>query len=127
MNRSMNRQLTRETLQKLLQVDEIESVSLEHLRKLLINEAGIKDYIPDGICQLDPRNGDRIVYNSARAQRPHDNRPVDSGSSPEVLDRECLICEGKTTGVVDVADLSQGEGSPILACGGGDDALDTLA
>lgn len=108
MNRSMNRQLTRETLQKLLQVVEIESVSLEHLRKLLFNEAGIKDYIPDGICQLDPRNGDRIVYNSARAQRPHDNRPVASGSSPEVLDRECLICEGKTTGVVDVADLSQG-------------------
>jgi galactose-1-phosphate uridylyltransferase len=108
MKRSLNRQLTHETLRELLQVVEIESVSLEHLRELFYKENEIKNYFPDGICQLDPRNGDRIVYNSARAHRPHDNLPVDPEPPSELSDRECLICAGKTTGVVDVADLSQG-------------------
>ncbi len=108
MTKTSNQQLTRQKLQHLLQAVEIESVSPEHLRQLFLNEEGIKDYIPDGICQIDPRNGERIVYNSARARRPHDNHPIDSEPSDGLLDRECVICAGNTTGVVDMADLSQG-------------------
>ncbi len=104
----MNRQLSRQALDKLLQAADIESLSSEQLRQLFTGEDGIKNYIPDGLCQFDPRNGDRIVFNSSRARRPHDNRPEDLDASIESSDRGCVICEGSTTGVVDVAELSQG-------------------
>jgi galactose-1-phosphate uridylyltransferase len=65
----------------------------------------IDDYLPDGICRVDPRNGDRILYHSSRGRRPHDNVPEREGEIPE---RACAICEGRTTGVIDVADLSEG-------------------
>jgi len=65
----------------------------------------IDDYLPDGIYRVDPRNGDRILYHSSRSRRPHDNVPEGGGEIPE---RACAICEGRTTGVVDVADLSEG-------------------
>lgn len=27
-------------------------------------------FLPDSVCQIDPRNGELIVYNSTRARRP---------------------------------------------------------
>ena len=65
----------------------------------------IDEYLPDGICRVDPRNGNRILYHSSRGRRPHDNVPEGGSDIPE---RPCAICEGRTTGVIDVADLSEG-------------------
>lgn len=65
----------------------------------------IDEYLPDGVYRVDPRNGDRILYHSSRGRRPHDNVPERSDDIPE---RPCAICEGRTTGVVDVAELSEG-------------------
>jgi UDPglucose--hexose-1-phosphate uridylyltransferase len=104
----MNKQLTRETLETILQSQNIETLSIKRLRQLVLDEAGIEQFAPDGICQIDPRTGDRIIYNSARACRPHDNRSDVSEITTRGADKECVICEGKTTGVVDVADLSEG-------------------
>jgi galactose-1-phosphate uridylyltransferase len=101
----MVQQLTREILTKILQAENIEQLSAAQLVQLFQEEKGLVDFIPDGICQIDPRNGERIIYNSARARRPHDNRPVDSQSSGE---KPCVVCQGKTTGVVDVANLGEG-------------------
>ena len=65
----------------------------------------IDGYLPDGLFRVDPRNGDRILYHSSRGRRPHDNRPQ---ATRKVSERSCSICEGRTTGVIDVADLSEG-------------------
>ena len=102
----MNRQLDRETLTNILQAEDIEGLSFPELVRLFQEEKDLSNFLPDGMYQVDPRNGDRIIFNSSRARRPHDNRPPQS--SPMDSGRQCVICQGRTTGVIDVADLSQG-------------------
>jgi hypothetical protein len=99
----LTRQLERQALDEILQARDVETLSVGELAALTREE--IADYLPDGICRVDPRNGDRILYHSSRGSRPHDNVPESEGEIPE---RECIICQGDTTGVIDVADLSQG-------------------
>lgn len=102
----MSKQLDRRSIQALIEAEDIDDLSLAELESLYRNEEGIRDFLPDGIYETDPRNGDRIVFNSARARRPHDNRPVTVHEEPP--DRSCLICQGRTTGIVDLAPLSEG-------------------
>jgi glycosyltransferase involved in cell wall biosynthesis/galactose-1-phosphate uridylyltransferase len=105
----VEQQLTRATLQQILQIEDVTQLSTAKLGQLFKEEEQLSKFKPDGICQIDPRNGERIIYNSARARRPHDNRPGESETeetaSPE---KACVVCQGKTTGVVDVAELGEG-------------------
>jgi len=98
----MTQQLDRSTLANILRSDDVETLSFPDLVKLFREE--VDDFLPDGVYQIDPRNGDRVVYHSRRSRRPHDNAP----SPSEIPERECAICRGNTTGVIDVADLSEG-------------------
>ncbi len=100
----MTQQLDRSALADLLQAEDVETLSFHELVRLFRDE--ITDFLPDGVYQVDPRNGDRILYHSSRARRPHDNAP--SPPESEMPERECVICRGDTTGVIDVADLSEG-------------------
>jgi galactose-1-phosphate uridylyltransferase len=101
---AMSQQIDREALAQNLQAQDIGTLSLSELLRLFKEE--ITDSLPDGVCQIDPRNGDRILFCSSRARRPHDNLPASpTGSEAEQV---CLICQGNTTGVIDVADLSEG-------------------
>jgi galactose-1-phosphate uridylyltransferase len=102
----MKKQLSKERLSNLLQADKIEDLTLEQIEQFFLEETDIAAFAPDGICQTDPRSGDRIVYNSARARRPHDNR----SAAPKQGDSEkkCLICQGKTTRIIDKTELSEG-------------------
>lgn len=105
----IEQQLTRTTLQEILQIEDITSLTTIELGQLFREEEQLANFKPDGVCQIDPRNGDRIIYNSARARRPHDNRPAESEpEEPGRVEKACVVCQGKTTGVVDVADLSEG-------------------
>jgi hypothetical protein len=99
----MTQTLSREALEEILQVEDVEKLSVRDLVALAREE--IDDFLPDGVYRIDPRNGDRILYHSSRGGRPHDNIPE---SMAEIPERECIICEGRTTGVIDVAELSQG-------------------
>ena len=65
----MQRQLLIESLESIIQSKNISTLDLADLTKFFLEEKGIADFAPDGYCQIDPRNGDRIVYNSARARR----------------------------------------------------------
>ena len=105
----IEQQLSRTTLAQILQAEDITQLSLTQLTRFFQEEEQLSKFKPDGICQIDPRNGERIIYNSARARRPHDNQPPAS-ETEEVspAEKPCLVCQGKTTGVVDVADLSEG-------------------
>ena len=100
----MSQQLDRDTLARVLWTEDIESLSFPELVGLIEDE--ITDSLPDGVYQVDPRNGDLILFTSARDRRPHDNVPEPSGK-PEV-ERPCVICQGNTTRIVDAADLSEG-------------------
>ena len=102
----MPQQLSWEMLQKRVQSQSIEQLSMQQLNELFHAEKEMMSFLPDSICQIDPRNGELIVYNSTRARRPHDAGP--SEASLAIDEKPCVICQGKTTGVVDVAPLSQG-------------------
>jgi galactose-1-phosphate uridylyltransferase len=101
----MSQQLDREALDQILQAEDVERLSLPELINLFQAEEAIADALPDGTWQIDPRNGDRVLFSSSRARRPHDNLPPPDGPRAH---QACAVCQGNTTGVVDVADLSQG-------------------
>lgn len=112
----MRQHLSRESLSKILRNSNIEDLSYYELAELIRSEQGVSDNIPESTCQVDPRNGERILYSLVRSRRPHDNHH-DPSSSLSVSDgsdlssrykEHCVICEGETTGVVDVVDLSEG-------------------
>ncbi len=95
--------MDRETLDALLEVSDITSLDFSEIVDLFLAEK-LPLMLPDGSFQVDPRNGDRIIYHASRSLRPHDNAP----ENPTELETDCLICRGETTGIVDVADLSEG-------------------
>ena len=100
-----DQQMDYQTLERILQVQDIETIPVSRLVELFREEGQLSGSLPDGTHQVDPRNGDRILYNASRARRPHDYRPADE---PQEGARECAICQGRTTGVVDAAALSEG-------------------
>jgi galactose-1-phosphate uridylyltransferase len=102
----MTQQLDRPRLAGILESEDIASLPFTELVRSFRDDKQISQFLPDSVYQVDPRNGDVILYHSARARRPHDNRPPVSDTS--ALLPECLICQGQTTGILDVADLSQG-------------------
>jgi len=102
-----DQQLELEQLAALIEADDVTTLSFEQLAQSVREEPGLADFQPDGVFQIDPRNGERIVFNAARARRPHDNRPGEE-APVEPPERECVVCQGKTTGVLDVAPLSEG-------------------
>ncbi len=104
-------QLDRRVLEQILERENIEDIDIDEMFDLFRKDEHLPDHAPDAFCQIDPRDGALIIYNSKRAQRPHDNvqnkiTVADtSGAGPK---KSCPVCGGKTTGVVDVADLSDG-------------------
>lgn len=103
------RHLSREQLQPLLENRQLETLTVEQLNELVRQEESLQQYIPRGHYAIDPRDGARIIFNTARARRPHDYeeaRSEEDAAGAEV--QPCPICRGQTTGVIDVADLSRG-------------------
>jgi galactose-1-phosphate uridylyltransferase len=99
----MTQGLDRETLAGILQAEDVQSLNVRGLMACVREE--IDGFLPDGMYRIDPRNGDRVLYHSSRGRRPHDNIPE---SETEILKHECVICQGETTTVIDVAELSEG-------------------
>jgi galactose-1-phosphate uridylyltransferase len=103
----MSNRLARTKLRDILECENLDRLSLEQISELIQTEEEISKFIPEGTCRIDPRNGDPILHNTARARRPHDG----SASRPAYKKqntKNCVICQGKTTGVFDVAELSEG-------------------
>lgn len=99
-------QITHEQLKKILENRRLEDLDAKGLYSLVTNETALNKYLPDGFARIDPRDGAVVLYNSARSKRPHeyagnDNAPPDTGE-------KCPVCNGKTTGVIDLLELSEG-------------------
>lgn len=102
----MAQQMKMEAVKAVLECENLENVSLEEIYGFFLKDQNIKKFSPDGFCQIDPRDGSLVIYNSARGRRPHDNDAILLPSS--VDEKPCPICNGNTTGVIDVAELSNG-------------------
>lgn len=99
------RKISKEDIQALAERERLEDVTPEELIELIRQEGELFKYAPDEMYQIDPRDGAVVLYNSARAKRPHDN-PLETAA--ESKDEGCPVCKGKTTGIIDVAELSEG-------------------
>jgi galactose-1-phosphate uridylyltransferase len=75
------------------------------LYRVAVNDPEIGKGRPSAVAALDPRSGLRVVHSPAREHRPNDHPP----SPPAPAPGSCIVCEGKTTQVIDVADLSEGK------------------
>jgi len=120
----MGQQLDRDTLSQILEARDIAQLSFPTLIRLFQQEmahakvehakteSGAQPGIGSGEEELgyagvrDPRSKDYTLFNPARARRPHDNEP--KRDRVRQGEQRCIICQGQTTGVVDVADLSAG-------------------
>ncbi|MFO7870013.1 MAG: glycosyltransferase [Kiritimatiellia bacterium] len=99
---------SRDKLKGILRNENIERLDRDGIIKLAKEEPDIGDYRPEKRYQVDPRNGDRILYSLARARRPHESGNVEEAPQEDPNRAPSIISKGKTTGAVDVADLSQG-------------------
>ena len=91
-------QLHRDALVESADAIDVGTLTYEALRDLFQGE--IRDHLPKGHHAVDPRDGHPVLFNPARATRPHDNRPGQGA--------DCIVCSGRVTRAVDVAGLSQG-------------------
>jgi galactose-1-phosphate uridylyltransferase len=65
------------------------------------DSADAASFLPDGLFAVDPRDRSATLFNERRAQRPHDYSGAAKGG-------ECPICGGKTTPIIDIAELTSG-------------------
>ncbi len=96
-------------LDRLILRTDIGEISPESLISLVNAEEGIRRYAPGGRWAEDPRTAEMTLFNPARAGRPVD---YDSAASPKkpaaVSPDDCPVCSGRTTGILDIRDLSAG-------------------
>jgi galactose-1-phosphate uridylyltransferase len=101
----MRQHLSRAALEKILQATDIAKLSDQELVALFRDEIET-DHRPLDLVRVDPRSGDRVVYSTARSVRPHDYPEGEKDKAQK--EQDCIICQGKTTGVIDIAELSEG-------------------
>ncbi|HLG31028.1 MAG TPA: hypothetical protein VI387_12530, partial [Candidatus Brocadiales bacterium] len=99
----------------LVDFEDISNISYNDIIQNLLSDKDIEKNKPVGICQIDPRTNDRIIYSEARARRPRPERS--EGSRDEILRSaqndtscasSCVVCAGKTTSIIDMAETSEG-------------------
>ena len=103
---SHSQQLDYKLVEAILQSNSLEDLNMEQISNLFLNETSISNYKPESIFQIDPRNGELIVYNSSRATRPSSGAPDIAEIQKEI--EHCPICLGKTTGIMDITHMSEG-------------------
>lgn len=95
-----------EVLQGLVEGTAIDELSTSHLISYYVDDNINNGYAARAKATVDPRSNEAIIYNPSRVDRPHDYHEKDQ---PLSLSRKpCPICSGNTTGVLDLAKLSDG-------------------
>ncbi len=98
-------ELTKDKIQNILHSENINKIEFKELTTLIQQNDDISNYLPDGDFRIDPRNGLKVIFNTARSKRPHDTKTLKSQSS---YSKKCIICEGKTTSIIDLTQISEG-------------------
>ena len=92
-----------EKLKSLVQCEDVSELKADELISLFSSDKKMSSYLPEVDAVKDPRTENYIIFNAKRASRPKDNLKNDS-----VKQKECLICSGDTTGVIDLKEISSG-------------------
>jgi galactose-1-phosphate uridylyltransferase len=96
-----SQQLSKALAAPLIQAINIEDLSGERIVEMFQNEEGLHRYIPESIGQTDPRSNEIVLFNPSRATRPKDSPQANRHN-------DCSICQGKTTAILDYAEMDQG-------------------
>ncbi len=100
----MPQELTLEDAKKLLFSNDLTGLKFERLVENITKDRQLGASSPDGICQIDPRTGELIIYNSSRAKRPHTvTEPLTTDDS-----HLCPICNGDSSEIFDLHPQSEG-------------------
>jgi galactose-1-phosphate uridylyltransferase len=100
-----SQQLKLEAIEALISARNVNDLSIREIMEDILDDAQMAAFLPDSVCQIDPRTGDVIVYNSSRAARLHTTAPE---APVDNRDAHCPICAAKSTGVIDLQPLSEG-------------------
>ena len=92
------------TLQKLTQSESIDNLTFNELITYFSTDLKTTSAGQKLQYQIDPRNEEPVVFTPGRALRP--NGYIKSHSPTKA--NSCPICEGRTTGILDAAPLSEG-------------------
>lgn len=95
-----------DVLKGLVEGEVIDELSTEKFVSFYVNDLKLNQGSATTNHAVDPRSEEAIIYNPSRADRPHDY-PV-TENDPSNARVECPICSGDTTGVLDLAALSDG-------------------
>jgi len=101
-------ELSREQLEKIVQAWDLSQLSFQDMVTLFLDEGSIREHAPSGDYAIDPRNGERILFHPLRGSRPVDYQGTSDANSASETQKNCMICRGDTTGVIDAAKLSEG-------------------
>lgn len=96
-------QIAKSRLDQLTECPDISTIDPKALVELFRNEQKISDFLPEQNAEYDPRSSEYIIFNSKRSARPVDN---DSERKQEA--GTCVICSGRTTGIIDIKKLDCG-------------------
>ncbi|MCA1807875.1 MAG: hypothetical protein LC725_00155, partial [Lentisphaerae bacterium] len=100
-------QLSGARLEELAQAQDVGQLSYARLEAMFREDRDLAAQAPEGAWAEDPRNGDRVLFNPARARRPS-SFVADRAESRTIHPADCPICAGTTTAAVDIAPLSEG-------------------
>ena len=103
-------ELSKAALERILDAPDLSAVSVVQLVEFFRNEAEAQRFLPERICERDPRTGEHVLYSTARGRRPRGGAAGPEPQAGKGADSagECIVCEGKLTRVVDCAELSRG-------------------
>ncbi|WP_019614329.1 hypothetical protein [Psychromonas ossibalaenae] len=101
----MKQQLKLEDAKKMMLSCDMGELDFAEILNNINNDELLSKYSPDGICQIDPRNGNLVVYNSSRAKRIHTT--VDKPPQHQEFEN-CPICNGQSSEILDLAEQSEG-------------------
>lgn len=87
---------------------DLESMSWARLRQAITTQQDFDRFAPSGTYATDPRDGTITVFNERRARRPSDYQTPDTLSTTPGGGDGCPICSGKTTPIIDIAELTEG-------------------
>lgn len=99
------KQLSFTDAQEMLISMDIEQLDFDDILKNIKHDRQLQAYSPDGRCQIDPRNGNLVIYNSSRAKRVHTTVSQETNGTENAC---CPICEGDSTDIFDLSEHSEG-------------------
>jgi galactose-1-phosphate uridylyltransferase len=99
------REVSPDWLHRATEIPDAGEADYDAIVRSVREDPGIPAHEPRRRAAVDPRTGERVVFCARRAVRPHDQALPEEPPEPE----SCLVCEGRTTSVIDRATLTGGD------------------